>query len=66
MTGAQLLLNPNPVPAPTPNNNNNDFIPNNTSPVTKLGAKVFFIECNGAMVPGSAEAEPPRTDSEGS
>jgi hypothetical protein len=47
--------NPNPRPAPTPNNNNNnnDFIPNNNSPVTKLGAKVFFLECNGAMVPGS-------------
>ena len=46
----------NPVPAPTapPNNNNNDgFVPNNNSPVTKLGAKVYFIECNGDMVPGS-------------
>lgn len=45
--------NPNPVPTPNNNNNNNDFIPNNNSPVTKLGAKVFFLECNGAMVPGS-------------
>ena len=45
-----------PAPAPTPPPNNNDFIPNNNSPVTKLGAKVFFLECNGAMVPGSEYA----------
>ena len=48
--------NPNPRPTPTPNNNNNDFIPNNNSPVTKLGAKVYFLECNDAMVPGSEHA----------
>ena len=45
-----------PNPAPTPNNNNNDFIPNNNSPVTKLGAKVFFLECNSAIVPGTENA----------
>jgi len=28
-------------------------IPNNTSPVVKVGAKVFFVECNGQMVPNS-------------
>lgn len=45
-----------PAPAPTPPPNNNDFIPNNNAPVTKLGAKVYFVECNGAMVPGSENA----------
>lgn len=43
---------PTPAPAPPPNNNDG-FIPNNNAPVTKLGAKVFFLECNGEMVPGS-------------
>lgn len=28
-------------------------IPDNTNPVTKVGAKVFFVECDGQMVPGS-------------
>jgi hypothetical protein len=28
-------------------------IPNNTNPVTKVGAKVFFIECDGQQVPDS-------------
>lgn len=51
---------PRPVPtarpAPTPPPDDNGFIPNNNSPVTKLGVKVFFTECNGAMVPGSENA----------
>jgi hypothetical protein len=38
------------VPTPPPQDG---FVPNNNSPVTKLGVKVFFVECNGAMVPGS-------------
>jgi hypothetical protein len=42
-----------PVPTPPPDNG---FIPDNNSPVTKLGVKVFFMECNGAMVPGSENA----------
>ena len=28
-------------------------IPNNNNPVTKVGAKVYFLECNGQEVPGS-------------
>jgi hypothetical protein len=28
-------------------------IPDNTNPVTKVGAKVFFLECDGVMVPDS-------------
>jgi hypothetical protein len=57
--------NPEPNPAPNPNpratptpppDDNDDFIPNNNSPVTKLGAKVFFLECNGAIIPGSENA----------
>lgn len=49
---------PNPVPRPTPAPAPPDQgdIPNNNSPVTKLGVKVFFLECNGAMVPGSEHA----------
>jgi hypothetical protein len=31
-------------------------VPNNNAPVVKLGVKVFFIECNGDMVPGSEHA----------
>jgi hypothetical protein len=28
-------------------------VPNNTSPVTKVGAKVYFLECGGQQVPDS-------------
>ncbi len=58
-----------PAPAPNPANPNNPApnpqqpadpgggiapdIPDNTSPVAKLGAKVYFIECDGAQIPGS-------------
>jgi hypothetical protein len=31
-------------------------IPDNQSPVTKLGAKVYFVECGGQEVPGSGGA----------
>jgi hypothetical protein len=31
-------------------------IPDNTAPVAKLGAKVYFVECNGAELPGSGGA----------
>jgi hypothetical protein len=39
--------NPNPGPGIPPN------IPPNNSPVRKVGAKVYFIEVNGELVPGS-------------
>lgn len=51
--------------APAPNNpggggggggNPNGQIPNNTNPAVRLGAKVFFVECNGTEIPGSEGA----------
>jgi len=52
--------NPNPNPKPTPNppppDDDNGDVPNNNAPVTKLGVKVFFVECNSEMVPGSEHA----------
>lgn len=48
--------NPAPRPTPVPAPPDQGDIPNNNSPVTKLGVKVFFLECNGAMVPGSEHA----------
>jgi hypothetical protein len=42
----------NPAPAPTPNPEN----PTSTSPVVKVGAKVYFIECGGEAVPNSQGA----------
>jgi len=55
---------PNPAPAPTPRPNPAPDpgpgippnIPNNNSPVTKVAAKVYFVECNGSMVPNSEHA----------
>src|SRR5207249_4285323 len=55
------------APAPAPNQNPPPpsdpgdggiapDIPDNTNPVAKLGAKVYFIECNGAEIPGSGGA----------
>src|SRR5687767_3962389 len=41
-----------PVPPPSGGNPGGQ-IPNNNSPVTKVGAKVYFLECNGQEVPGS-------------
>jgi len=43
--------NPNP-PAP-PDGGIPPDIPDNTAPVAKLGAKVYFVECDGVPVPGS-------------
>jgi hypothetical protein len=41
-------------PAPNPGNGNpNGQIPTNTNPAVRLGAKVFFVECNGREIPGS-------------
>jgi hypothetical protein len=44
---------PTPTPYPTPPPDTGEDIPDNDSPVAKVGAKVFFIECDGAIVPGS-------------
>ena len=59
-TPAPTNTTPAPNPNPAPNNNpapnhppSDGFIPDNNSPVTKLGAKVYFVECNGDMVEGS-------------
>jgi hypothetical protein len=45
--------NPNPTPPPNGGGNPNGQIPNNTNPVAKVGAKVYFLECGGVQVPGS-------------
>jgi hypothetical protein len=46
-----------PAPAPNnPNQNPNGQITDNTNPAVRLGAKVFFIECNGREIPGSEGA----------
>ena len=48
-----------PPPNPTPNNpppggnNPGGQIPTNTNPAVRLGAKVFFVECDGREIPGS-------------
>jgi hypothetical protein len=46
-----------PPRAPAPGNPNpggpGDQIVDNTNPAVRLGAKVFFIECNGREIPGS-------------
>jgi len=47
--------NPQPTPPPTGGGIPPD-IPDNTSAVTKLGAKVYFVECGGEQVPGSGNA----------
>jgi hypothetical protein len=49
----------NPVPTPPPSNDGGTIpgdIPDNTAPVAKLGAKVYFVECGGAELPGSGGA----------
>ena len=43
-------------PAPAPNGNPPGQIPTNTNPAVRLGAKVFFVECNGREIPGSEGA----------
>ena len=49
--------NPNQAPPPSePDGGIAPDIPDNTAPVTKLGAKVYFVECNGGEVPGSGGA----------
>jgi len=44
--------NPNPGGGGNPNGQ----IPTNTNPAVRLGAKVFFVECNGREIPGSEGA----------
>jgi hypothetical protein len=52
---------PAPRPTPTPNpiqqnpGEEGDF-PNNNSPVARLGARVYFLECGGEAVPNSSNA----------
>src|SRR2546428_7319896 len=49
--------NPNPPPPPSDGGGGiPPDIPDNTAPVAKLGAKVYFVECGGAEVPGSGGA----------
>jgi hypothetical protein len=45
----------NEVPPPSGGNPSGQ-IPNNTNPVARVGAKVYFVECNGQQVPGSEQA----------
>jgi hypothetical protein len=42
-----------PVPPPTGGGGPPGQIPNNFNPVARVGAKVYFLECNGQMVPDS-------------
>lgn len=48
--------NPNPAPPPSDGGGIPPDIPDNKSPVAKLGAKVYFVECAGAELPGSGGA----------
>jgi hypothetical protein len=45
--------NPNPTPPPNNDGGIPGDIPDNTAPVAKLGAKLYFVECDGVPVPGS-------------
>jgi hypothetical protein len=46
-----------PPRGPAPSNPNpNGQITDNTNPAVRLGAKVFFLECNGREIPGSEGA----------
>jgi hypothetical protein len=46
---------PNQEPPPSSGNPSGQ-IPNNTNPVARVGAKVYFLECGGVQVPGSEGA----------
>jgi hypothetical protein len=54
----QTPNSPNPSPTPPDDGGDDDgeFIPDNQNAVAKVVAKVFFVECNGAPVPGSEGA----------
>jgi hypothetical protein len=43
----------NPGPPPPGGGNPGGQIPTNTNPAVRLGAKVFFVECDGREIPGS-------------
>lgn len=50
---------PSPTATPVPDgegDGDGPDIPNNTNPVARVLAKVFFVECNGAEVPGTGSA----------
>ncbi len=44
---------PSPNPAPPPDNGGGSDIPNNTNPVAKLTAKIYFVECQGQIHPST-------------
>ena len=50
-----------PLPAPPGTADLRRQIPNNINPVTKVGAKVYFLECDGQMVPGTESRPRPRS-----
>ena len=54
-----IAPSPNPRPTATPDSGGGGGEPpvTNTSPVVKLNAHVYFIECDGAPVPGSGGAD---------
>lgn len=45
-----------PAPEEPPPGGGEGDIPNNTNPVAKVGAKVYFLECDGQQVPDSGYA----------
>jgi len=45
--------NPTPAPAPAPDNGGGPDIPDNTNPVAKLTAKIYFVECQGQIHPST-------------
>ena len=45
-----------PTSEPAPPSGGEGDIPNNTNPVAKVGAKVYFLECDGEPVPDSGYA----------
>jgi hypothetical protein len=49
---------PNATPAPEGEGDGGPDIPNNTNPVARVFAKVFFVECNGGPVEGSGSEAP--------
>ena len=51
-----LAPSPGPRPTPTPDSGGGEPPVTNTSPVAKLNASVYFVECGGAPVPGSGRA----------
>ena len=53
---APVAAAPEPTPWPTPPPEPGEDIPNNDAPVVKVGAKVFFVECDGVEMPDSENA----------